>query len=79
MLRTIRRLHRILVDRLAETSWLRDKAGANSEWWHYEHHARARRRAEDLHARARQRAHDRHARARARHALAARPVSRSGE
>jgi hypothetical protein len=52
MMSTIRRLHRMLVDRLAETSWLRDKAGANSKWWHYEHHARAANKAAANHANA---------------------------
>jgi hypothetical protein len=56
MLTTIRRLHRILVDRLAETSWLRDRAGARARWAHYEHHARAWRRAAERHDRARARA-----------------------
>jgi hypothetical protein len=56
MVSTIRRLFRVLVDRLAETKWLRDKAGANSKWWHYEHHARAANRAAERHAKARARA-----------------------
>jgi hypothetical protein len=72
MLRAIRRLHRILVDRLAETRWLRGRAGANATWVHYERHARAWRNAQDRHARARRRAQDRHARGRARHSSAAR-------
>lgn len=63
MLTTIRRLHRILVDRLAETSWLRDRAGGRTAWWHYEHHARVWRRAAERHASAR----DRAAAVRARH------------
>jgi hypothetical protein len=67
MLTTIRRLHRIIVDRLAETSWLRDRAGAKAKWVHYERHARAARRAQD-----------RHARARARHAPAARNATPPG-
>jgi hypothetical protein len=41
MLITIRRLHRILVDRIADTRWLRDRAGASASWAHYERHARA--------------------------------------
>jgi hypothetical protein len=56
MLRTIRRLHRVLVDRLAETKWLRDRAGAHASWHHYEHHARAWSRAAKRHAAARARA-----------------------
>jgi hypothetical protein len=51
MLTTIRRLHRMLVDRLAETRWLKGRSGANARWAHYERHARARRAAEDRHAR----------------------------
>lgn len=66
MLTTIRRLHRILVDRLAETKWLKNRAGANASWAHYERHARARRRADERHAAARQRAKERHASGRAR-------------
>jgi hypothetical protein len=50
MLTTIKRLHRVLVDRLAETRWLRDRAGANAPWKHYERHARAWLRASDRHA-----------------------------
>jgi hypothetical protein len=66
MLTTIRRLHRILVDRLAETSRLRDRSGAKSSWAHYERHAKVRRRTDEWHARARQHAQDRHRRKRAR-------------
>jgi hypothetical protein len=50
MLTTIRRMHRMLVDRLAQTRWLRDRAGANAAWAHYEHHARAWQRASRRHA-----------------------------
>jgi len=53
MLITTRRLHRILVDRLAETRWLRDRAGAGASWAHYEWHARVARSAQQRHARAR--------------------------
>jgi hypothetical protein len=57
MLRTIKRLHRVLVvDRLAETRLLRSRAGANATWAHSERHARAWRRASDRHATARARA-----------------------
>jgi hypothetical protein len=56
MLRTINRLHRVLVDRLAGTGWLRDRAGANASWAHYERHAKAWRRASDRHAAASARA-----------------------
>jgi hypothetical protein len=56
MLTTINRLHRVLVDRLAETRWLRSRAGANASWVHYERHAKAWRRASDRHAAARARA-----------------------
>jgi hypothetical protein len=56
MLRTIKRLHRALVDRLGDTRWLRDRAGANASWAHYERHAKAWRRASDRHAAARDRA-----------------------
>jgi hypothetical protein len=68
MLTTIRRLHRIVVNRLAETSWLRDRAGANASWAHYERHAKAWRRAQD-----------RHRAARSRHGVNRRPADRSGE
>ena len=50
MLTTIRNMHRAVVDRLADTRWLRGRSGADASWAHYEHHARARRRAEDRHA-----------------------------
>jgi len=52
----IRRLHRTLVDRLAETRWLKDRAGARARWVHYERHARAWNRSAERHARAQQRA-----------------------
>jgi len=45
-----RRLHRMVVDRIAGTRWLRDRAGANAKWVHYEHHARAGNRSADRHA-----------------------------
>ena len=83
MLTTIRRLHRALVDRLAETSWLRDRAGAKASWAHYERHAKARRRTDKWHATARQRAQERHgkgparaAAVRARHDRAPRVAAR---
>ncbi len=70
MLTTIRRLHRTLVDRLAETRWLKEKAGARAPWAHYERHARAWARSAQRHARVRARASARadtmHASARAR-------------
>ena len=56
MLTTIRRLHRILVDRLAESRWLKDKAGARAKWAHYERHASASQHNAERHARARLRA-----------------------
>jgi hypothetical protein len=72
MLTTIKRLHRALVDRLADTRWLRDRAGANARWMHYERHAGAWRRASDRHAatgaRASARADRWQARTRERHA-----------
>jgi hypothetical protein len=45
---TIRQMHRAVVDRLADTRWLRDRAGARASWAHYEQHARARVRAQRL-------------------------------
>lgn len=66
MLMTIRRLHRMLVDRLAETTWQRGRSGQDASWAHYERRARAWRLAQD-----------RHATARARHA-ARRPADRPG-
>jgi hypothetical protein len=35
-----------MVDRLADTRWLRGRAGAQASWAHYEHHVRARQRAD---------------------------------
>jgi hypothetical protein len=52
----IRRLHRVIVDRIAETPWLRDRSGANAAWAHYERHAKAWNRAQTRHAAARERA-----------------------
>jgi hypothetical protein len=57
VLETIRRLHRLLVDRLADTAVLRGRAGADAAWAHYERHATAWRKAADRHAAARERAH----------------------
>jgi hypothetical protein len=51
----IRQLHRVLVDRVAASGWLRGQAGSDASWRHYERHARAQARADALHARARQR------------------------
>jgi hypothetical protein len=45
---TIRQMHRAMVDRLADTRWLRGRAGAQASWTHYERHARARNRAQRL-------------------------------
>jgi hypothetical protein len=59
MLTTIRRMHRMLVDRVAEMPWLRDRAGANAVWAHYEQQAKAWRRTTERHANARQAARDR--------------------
>jgi hypothetical protein len=56
MLRTIKRLHRLLVDRIAETRWLRNRAGADATWAHYERHARVWLRTRERHAAARARA-----------------------
>jgi hypothetical protein len=41
MVKAIRRWHRLLVDWLAESRWLRGRSGANAKWAHYERHARA--------------------------------------
>jgi hypothetical protein len=64
---TIRHMHRAVVDRLADTRWLRGRSGPDASWAHYEHHARARRRAGERHAAtataARTRAQRLHARA----------------
>jgi hypothetical protein len=54
MLTTIRQLHRMLVDRMAER--LPGRAGPERSWAHYEHHARASARTHHLHARAGNRA-----------------------
>jgi hypothetical protein len=53
MMTAIRRLHRTLVDWLAETRWLKDKAGARAAWAHYERHAKAWNGSTERHARAR--------------------------
>ncbi len=53
----MRRLHRLLVDRLADTAVLRGRTGADAAWAHYERHATAWRRAVDRHDAARERAH----------------------
>jgi hypothetical protein len=60
----IQRLHRVLVDRIAETPWLRGRSGARAAWAHYERHARAWTASADRHAAARSNAR---ARARALH------------
>jgi hypothetical protein len=52
---SIRRWHRMVAERIAESAWLRDRAGANASWTHYEWHARARLRAGRLHAKGRDR------------------------
>jgi hypothetical protein len=70
MANMIRRLHRVVVDRVAEWPWLRGRSGAGAAWAHYERHARAWSAAADRHARAsrdaRARADALHARSRAR-------------
>jgi hypothetical protein len=48
MVSTIRRTHRAMVDQLADTRWLRGRAGPDASWVHYERHARARARAQRL-------------------------------
>jgi hypothetical protein len=50
MTQGIRRLHRALVYRLADSRALRGRVGAHAHWWHYEQHARASARARRLHA-----------------------------
>jgi hypothetical protein len=78
MLTTIRRMHRMLVDRLAQTRWLRDRAGANAAWAHYEQHARAWRRTTQRHANAGQAARARADRLHTRAADRARRIARHG-
>jgi hypothetical protein len=53
---TIGLWHRMLVDRIAESRWLRGRSGKDASWFHYEHHARAGNAATERHARARARA-----------------------
>jgi hypothetical protein len=53
---TIGLWHRMLVDRIAESRWLRDRSGMDAGWFHYERHARAGNAATERHARARARA-----------------------
>lgn len=45
---TIRQMHRAMVDRLADTRWLRGRSGPDASWTHYEHHVRARQRADRI-------------------------------
>ena len=70
MLTAIRRLHRILVDRLADSRWLKDRAGTSASWAHYERHAKTWADTAERHAQAREHAAARaaalHGRARAR-------------
>jgi hypothetical protein len=61
-----RRVHRMLVDRIASSRWLRGRAGTDAKWAHYEHHARAWKRSADRHASARDAARQRAARGPAR-------------
>jgi hypothetical protein len=71
MTNTIARWHRLVVDRIAGTRWLRGRAGAQAKWAHYERHARAWNASAQRHAAARDRARARagslheHTRARA--------------
>jgi hypothetical protein len=53
---TIRAWHRTIVDRIADTHWVRRQAGTDQRWAHYERHASARGRADARHEHARQRA-----------------------
>jgi len=53
---SVRLWHRILVDGIAESRWLRGRSGKDAAWFHYERHARASSQAADRHARARTRA-----------------------
>jgi len=48
---TIRLWHRVLVDRIAESRWLRGRSGKDAAWAHYERHARAAASAAARHAR----------------------------
>jgi len=70
MTNTLARWHRLLVDRIAGSRWLRGRAGADAKWAHYERHARAWNASAQRHAAARDRARARasslHARSRAR-------------
>ncbi len=53
---TIKRWHRVLVDRIAGSRWLRSRSGSPAAWVHYERHAGAQTAAADRHARVRQQA-----------------------
>jgi hypothetical protein len=53
---SIRRWHRFLVDRIAESRWLWSRSGSRAAWAHYERHARAQTAAADRHARVRDQA-----------------------
>jgi hypothetical protein len=44
----------MLVDRIAGTRWLQERAGPNASWTHYEQHARTWKRTADRHAGARE-------------------------
>jgi hypothetical protein len=52
MASTVRLWHRILVDHIAESRWLRARSGKDAAWLHYERHARAAAAAAARHARA---------------------------
>jgi hypothetical protein len=54
--RTVRLWHRILVDRIAESRWLRGRSGRDAAWFHYERHARVAARTAAGHAGAQSRA-----------------------
>ena len=56
MTSTVARWHRLLVDRIAGSRWLRGRAGAEAKWAHYERHARAWNASAQRHAAARDRA-----------------------
>jgi hypothetical protein len=53
---TIRACHRAIVDRIADTAWVRRQSGTDQRWAHYERHAAARGRAGARHEQGRQRA-----------------------
>jgi hypothetical protein len=78
MFSTIRRWHRVLVDRIADWPGLRGRTAADARWAHYERHAQVATATAERHARVAARARDRAARMAGRAGVRG-PEERSGE